>query len=438
MAPWSHTFLSPQGERRMCCASREQHQFQRQYIDVTHDSPVPDNPLSPEDFKPKTLEEHWNSPYMCDIRKRMMAGETLSQCEVCNTDEYNMNNYRKWFNILFKDRIQEAFCNTDEDGRTTMPVRSFDYRVSNLCNFKCRMCGSQLSSSWEAEDRKEGRWNARWQPFMVPDIKRKMQQFQTEVAENEFLNAVRSGVVEEIYWAGGEPLMYDIHWRVMQEMVDNGSSKKCVVRYNSNLSRTSYKGIELYDLLPHFKDWQLCASIDGTGKNVEYMRHGIVWQNWLNNFKRGLKLENGHNNMIIDLTITGPGMFDIKKLFDLALELDVKIETKIVFAFHADKIVSPFAWPKHILHRHINDILRYITPRATYKQQSLVDVLNNMLTQKTFEERWPDEYLIEFAKGKENEIRLDALRNDSYTLENIYSQDPELLKWWNKDGNGKT
>jgi len=34
MAPWSHTYISPQGERRLCCASREEHSFQKQYIDA--------------------------------------------------------------------------------------------------------------------------------------------------------------------------------------------------------------------------------------------------------------------------------------------------------------------------------------------------------------------------------------------------------------------
>ena len=33
MAPWTHTYLSPQTERRMCCASREPAQNFEQYID---------------------------------------------------------------------------------------------------------------------------------------------------------------------------------------------------------------------------------------------------------------------------------------------------------------------------------------------------------------------------------------------------------------------
>lgn len=428
MAPWSHTFLSPQGERRMCCTSREKHKFVSQYIDTTNDNSLN---ATTDNYAPDTLDEHWNSEYMQSVRRRLMAGDTIPQCEVCNSDEYNANNYRKWFNYQFGHKINQAFENTTDTGYTNMPVVSFDYRVSNLCNFKCRMCGEQLSSSWEAESKKTGKWDPVAYPYMVPSIKQKMQHFQKTVAEVEFVNAVNSGAVEEIYWAGGEPLMYDIHWTIMNAMVNNGSSKNCIVRYNTNLSKLNNKETHLYSLLPHFKQWQICASIDAVGKTVEFIRKGIVWEEWLANFKSGVELPNGHDNMIIDLTITAPGMFDIVHLFDLAIELDVKIETKLVFAFHPDKIVSPFAWPKHILHRHVNNILAYIEPRATEKQQSLVSVLKSMLTQKTFDERWPDTYYNEFKKGKQLQKQLDEVRNEQYTYEDIYRVDAELLDWWN-------
>ena len=32
----------------------------------------------------------------------------------------------------------------------------------------------------------------------------------------------------------------------------------------------------------------MCASIDGTGDIVEFIRKGIVWEEWLDNFKKGL------------------------------------------------------------------------------------------------------------------------------------------------------
>ena len=34
MAPWTHTYLSPQMERRLCCSSRESSENFKQYIDT--------------------------------------------------------------------------------------------------------------------------------------------------------------------------------------------------------------------------------------------------------------------------------------------------------------------------------------------------------------------------------------------------------------------
>ncbi len=45
MAPWTHTYLSPQTERRLCCASREPAQNFKQYID-TSDADGIYNPLT--------------------------------------------------------------------------------------------------------------------------------------------------------------------------------------------------------------------------------------------------------------------------------------------------------------------------------------------------------------------------------------------------------
>ena len=425
MAPWVHSFLSPQGERRLCCTSREEHTFQKQYIDIDVDKEPQEN------FSPTTLAEHWNSDYMKNIRKSLMQGDRIPQCEVCNGTEFNSNSYRNWFNSRYAHYVDSVFENT-VDGATTLPVISFDYRFSNLCNFKCRMCGEQLSSSWEAEVRKhDGDMSNPHRAFMRPEIKAAMQQFQHNVAEVEFLDAIDRGIVEEIYWTGGEPLMFDIHWKTMQRLVDSGNSKNCVVRYNTNLSKITYQSKSLYDYLRHFKDWQICASIDGVGKNVEMMRKGIEWEVWLKNFKEGVALENGHDRMIVDLTITGPGLFSLKELFDIAVELDVRIETKIIFAFHPNKILSPFAWPRAILDGYLIDLINYIEPRATHKQQGLLDVLRNMMSTPNFEQRWPDQYLSGLKQGKRTQLRLDTIRKEQYTLADVFAKDDSLFQWWN-------
>ena len=429
-APWTHTYISPQSERRICCASREKHDFQVQYIDASWDEG------GGNEYNPIPLKDHWNSEYMKGIRRDLLEGKTRPECQVCNDEVLSLSTYRAWFTgYLFKDKIDEIYETTLDDGFTPLPTISFDYRFNNSCGFKCRMCGELLSSSWESEKRKHGHWSAERDKWMLPKYRDKIKTFNDEVVEPEFMEAVDKGIVEEIYWVGGEPLNWQIHWDTIKKMVEDGTAKKCYLRYNSNLYRVEHKGVNLYEQLPHFKDWIMCASIDSIGKIGEFIRTGLNWKQWDKNFREGCKLD--HTKMKMDLTITGPGMFGLKDLFDYSLELDVDILTKIMFAFHPDIVFSPFAWPKDILHEVIDDNLAYIEPRATEKQMSLVRTLKEMKERPTFEEQFPDTHEEAFKSGRDWQHELARMRFDNLkgrlSIEDIFKQHDELYKWWTRD-----
>jgi hypothetical protein len=410
MAPWTHTYLSPQTERRMCCASREPAQSFKQYIDTGNDA---------KEYKPLTLKEHWNSDHMKSVRLRMMAGEELSECEVCDHKLLNTDVYRSYWNKLFSDRVDEAYTTTDETGATTMQTISFDYRFNNLCNFKCRMCGDMLSSSWEAETRKNKTWTKESQPWMASPLREQIINFQDTQVVHEFVDAVETKTIKEIYWCGGEPLMWDMHWKAMQRIIELGFAKEVYVRYNTNLSRTSLKGIKLFDLLPEFQDWQICSSLDGTGEVGEYIRDGLNYEQWLRNFKEGLAVAKTAREMRLDYTITMPGLLELKNMFDLSQELNTEILTKVMFTFSNDEILSPLALPKELLHTIIDEALEYMEPRATRKQRSLIDVIKNLKNRETFTAT---------KKGKERQERIDKIRRQDITK--ILAKDKRILDWW--------
>jgi len=410
MAPWTHTYLSPQTERRMCCASREPAQSFKQYIDTGNTA---------KEYKPLTLKQHWNSDHMKSVRLRMMAGEELSECEVCDHKLLNTDVYRSYWNQLFKDRVDEAFDTTDDTGATTMQTISFDYRFNNLCNFKCRMCGDMLSSSWEAETRKNKTWSKESQPWMASPLREQIIKFQDTQVVQEFVDAIETKTIKEIYWCGGEPLMWDMHWKAMQRIIELGFAKEVYVRYNTNLSRTSLKGTKLFDLLPEFQDWQICSSLDGTGEVGEYIRDGLNYEQWLRNFKEGLAVAKTSREMRLDYTITMPGLLELKNMFDLSQELDTEILTKVMFTFSNDEVLSPLSLPKELLHMIIDEALAYMEPRATRKQKALLDVLKNLKNRETFTAS---------KKGKERQERIDKIRRQDIT--NILSRDGRVLEWW--------
>jgi hypothetical protein len=429
MAPFSHTYLSPQSERRMCCASREKATWATQYIDAQKSE-------DDSTYRPTTLEEYWNSPYMMDIRKRIMAGEEIPQCTVCNDKILNIHTYRDYFNkSLFPHKIDEAFDKTNDDGYTELKPISYDYRVNNLCNFKCRMCGDQLSSSWEAENRIMGHYDGGSEPWASKEFKPVIEKFQKEVAEKELWDAVYENRIEEIYWVGGEPLMWDIHWDIMKYLVDSGLSKNVVIRYNTNLSNIRYKDHYLYDYLPHFKNVNICASIDGTGKVVEYVRHGIKWDRWLENFKEGLFLNKIYNRFGIafDLTVTLPGLFSIKDLIDLSLELDVETFIKTTFAFDSTIVMSPLFAPREILEPILDDIITYAEEKSKIndKAKKYVECFTEIRSKKTFQEEY-ENWEIGQIKGKSRIMKIDIYRNNIGKIEEIFSNYPPLLEWWSK------
>lgn len=420
-APWTHTYLSPQGERRLCCASREKADYIKQYIDLS-------NPDENSVFNPKSLDEHWNSEYMKDVRKRIMNGESIPQCQVCNEQILNINTYKGYFtNRLFPHKIDEIYEKTDDTGYTEMKPISFDYRISNLCNFKCRMCGDLLSSQWESERKMMGNIDVKQEPFYDKINQEKFKKFQVDVTEKELWKSVYDGTIEEIYWVGGEPLMWDIHWDIMKYLVDTGQSKKVTIRYNTNLSRITYKEHKLYDYLPYFKDVQICASVDGTGEIVEYVRHGMKWNSWLDNFKKGLFLNDiyGSYGITFDLTITSPGLFSLKDLYNLSQELNVNTLIKTTFAFDSSIVMSPLMIPRSILEPILDDVLEHVKTGIYY------DAILDLKNKKTFEEEY-NNYQQGLVDGKRRIYEIDKYRGDLGKLEKIFSQYAPLLEFWNK------
>ena len=419
LAPWTHTYLSPQTERRMCCASREPAQNFEQYIDTS---------AGTGRYIPVTLESHWNGDHMRSVRRRMMAGETLPECEVCNNKLLNTDVYRDYFEHLFRHKLPDVMASTAADGHTTMKPVSWDYRFSNLCNFKCRTCGDMLSSSWETEQKQHNMvdWADSKNAWMRPEVKREITKFQDTQIEAEFALAVEEHRVEEIYWVGGEPLMFEQHWRYMKRILELGDGQNVYARYNTNLSRIDYNGCNLYrDLLGNIRDFQICASLDGTGKIGEYIRTGLSTGVFLDNFKQGIAVAKNRRQMRLDFTLTLPGMFEVENMTNLANELGVEMLSKVIFSFTPDIIMSPLALPRELLDKWVDKLL----PNTNGAMRSVLLQLKN---RPTFAQQWPNKYRAGLAKGKARVLQLESIRPCGTTMDAILQRDKEVYEWWNE------
>ena len=419
LAPWTHTYLSPQTERRMCCASREPAQNFEQYIDTS---------AGTGRYIPVTLEQHWNSAHMRSVRRRMMAGEILPECEVCNDRLLNTDIYRTYFDRLFQHKLPEIFATTGKDGSTTMAPVSWDYRFSNLCNFKCRTCGDMLSSSWETEQKQNQMvdWTNPKNNWMQNAIRAEITHFQDSQIEAEFSRAVEAHQVEEIYWVGGEPLMYEQHWRYMKRIIELGDGNQLYARYNTNLSRIVYGSVNLYqDILQNIRDWQICASLDGTGHTGEYIRTGLCYESFVTNFRQGLAIATNPRQMRLDFTLTLPGMTEVDNMNSLAAELGVEMLAKVIFSFSPDIVMSPLALPRALLDPWVDEL-------ANRSAGAMRDVLLQLKLRPTFAEQWPASYQKGLAKGKARVLKLEQIRTQSVTMADILGSRPDVLEWWMK------
>jgi hypothetical protein len=211
----------------------------------------------------------------------------------------------------------------------------------------------------------------------------------------------------------------------MKRIIELGDGKRVYARYNTNLSRINYNGCSLVaDILPNIRDWQICASLDGTGALGEYIRTGLDYEPWTKNFEQVRRIAKNRRQLRIDFTLTLPGLFDIRNVEKLAEQMDVDILSKIIFTFSPEIIFSPLALPRPLLTKVVNNLLPDV------KTKAMREMLENLLTQQTLQEQYPDKYEKAMITGKARMLQLESIRTAKVTLADILSQDPEVKAWY--------
>jgi len=146
-----------------------------------------------------------------------------------------------------------------------------DFRFSNLCNMSCRSCSPTFSTQW------------------YDDFVKEFGSVPKDLAEQKFIQLKNKpgfkeelwpylDTVEEVYWAGGEPLITDLHWEIMNHWVETGHAENVSVLYTTNFSQLTYKNQHVFDLWRKFKNVKISASLDAMGTHAEYIRKGTIWK----------------------------------------------------------------------------------------------------------------------------------------------------------------
>jgi len=279
--PWIHLATRPNGDVRVCCtanASGAGSQDNKTAGLVKKDGIA-------MNMRNHTIEEVWNSEHMRRTRLQMLNGDVPESCRKCFAEESKgIVSKRIWETEVWDKRlnIDDIISKTTEEGYLPTNIPYFDLRLGNVCNLKCVMCSPHDSSSWIKE------WKINMPDYKNKDLI-KDQSWDSDFdytwyKKGSFIESMKSQAqhIKELYFAGGEPLMIPEHYNILQFMVDEGYSKNCCIRYNSNGTDIPEKLLTLWE---KFKEVTFNFSIDAYGEKNDYIRYPSQWKTIENNLK---------------------------------------------------------------------------------------------------------------------------------------------------------
>ena len=390
LLPWISIETSPMGTSRPCCLAHDE------ITDVTGKK---------YDLNETNLEVIYKSEYMQDLRKQFRAGEKPKTCKRCWDEEDAGRDSKR---IHSQVRLKNLFSQVDWDNNNPDQLWFVDLKLGNICNLKCRICGSWSSSSWATEEMnylptgankkqhiaytwlKQGAWPRKTKTFwdnmrdLMPNIK-------------------------YIEFTGGEPWMIEEHVELLQFAVDEGYGKNIDIHYNTNATQWPK------DLVTLWKDLgrvDIAFSIDNVGNRFEYERYGAKWD---------------RANEIVDAT------HDTKMFFpNITTQLCFTINIQNVY--YLDELL---AWADtkpwgsvyfNMLHSPNHMSIQYMTPAA--KELVLNKLKTTVWTTNKYQQEIDNVInFIELGAGSNGKEFLHQMqRTDAYRKQSLTTTHPEIAR----------
>lgn len=375
--PWVHLFAGPNGDVLPCCLG--------------------DQNLPLGNLFNNSVEEIMFGNVAQQLRSNMINNIRSKSCEQCYIKEdHGLLSLRTVNNQNYKQY-------TSKDINLYTPI-FLQIEINHLCNFKCRMCNEWFSSSIAQETKAIHGADAKL-PYHYIDINQ-LNPKERKTALAKILDIL--GNAEELGFGGGEPLLSQEHYDMMFKLIELERTD-VQIHYNTNLSKLVFKNIEVIDLWKKFNNITVSVSVDASGDVAEYIRHGTVWKDIVDNINR-VKSECPGVNLRISATV---GFLNVQNLILLQQEW---ISTSFISAdkFSAKCLVTPqflsvAAVPMAHKIRLEKEILNHIEwCKNNYATELIVDWENtiNYMMSNDFSHS-----LIEFRSRMKS---LDYHRNESF------------------------
>lgn len=368
--PWIHFYANPDGTVLPCCIGDHNHPLGN----VRNDSVI----------------DIWSNDKFKSMRANMLAGNKCNECSACyNNEDNNVKSFRQSVNEDYKEYIDNAL---KEGISPSVNLKYLDIRWSNICNLKCRSCSSTYSSSWAKEDKKKEVFI-----FAGGDNNDKLY--------NQLLPYF-SGL-KEIYFAGGEPLLMEKHYEILDYLIATGNTN-IKLRYNTNLTNLHFKKKPVTEYWKQFKNVNVFASLDSWGPRAEYIRDGTDWNTVEQNIK-AIKQQTPHVNLTMSTVVSVFNISTLPEFVDYLL--DNNLYDKKNFEPYYYNLINPSYYSVNVLTDEQRDLIKEKLLSSNHDFSNVISYLENAVYDPALR-----------VKFEQVTTHYDNIRNQSFS-----TTFPELL-----------
>ena len=296
--PWISLEASPIGTVRPCCLA---------------DDELVDDEGNKFSLLTADFADIQRSQGMTKLREQFLAGQKPQTCRKCWHEERAGRTSKRMHTL---DRLNHILDDQPWT-RDARPLMFLDLKLGNICNLKCRICGSWSSSQFAAEELRytkkdeDQKQNFHYQMLRAGAWPRENQQFWSQI--DQHLTDIRY-----IEFTGGEPFMIQEHFDMLQGIVDRGIAGQVEIHYNTNGTHYPEQAEQIWR---HFQTVEIAFSIDDIGARFEYQRTNAVWPEVCANLDRFRDLKQIYSNIQLQICTT-VNVFNVRYLDQVAQWID--------------------------------------------------------------------------------------------------------------------
>jgi organic radical activating enzyme len=248
-------------------------------IDVTE---LAQNPKALHNTQRKKLE-----------RSQMQTGERPSGCEYCwKIEDIGRDNIsdRVYKSVIYSDAdLERAYRGSSSDD---VDLQTLEIAFDRTCQFACSYCNPAFSTTWVKDISKNGPYanlaSDGRNHFTHTHDSSQLYKFGTV---NPYVEAFHKWwesdlhrTLKELRITGGEPLMSAETWKLIDWFKTNKGKSTTRLAINSNLGTD----VDIDRLLAAVEDVEvdLYTSNESMSLQAEYIRDGLVFDDWANNVER--------------------------------------------------------------------------------------------------------------------------------------------------------